>query len=87
MAPNGLVANGLDTHTNYIAYKDPKALGQSRIGSLDLEPSAIQPLAYISGAPISTLYMYEVMEIGNKQIQPLSKKISPQGCSASVTNL
>lgn len=53
--------------TNYIAYKDPKAPGQPRIGSLDLESSKIQPLAFASGGPISNLY--EVIEIGESNIQ------------------
>lgn len=61
------------TFTNYVAYKDPKALGQARIGSLDLSSSTIQPLAYLSGTPISTLY--EVIEIGEQQIKPLGKTL------------
>lgn len=74
MASNGLNGVAANSHTNYVAYKDPKALGHARIGSLDLETSTIQPLAYLSGAPISTLY--EVIEIGDRQTKPLGEKLS-----------
>lgn len=56
------------TYTNYVAYRDPKALGQSRVGHLDLESSIIWPLSYVSGTPLSNLY--EVIEIGESQIKP-----------------
>jgi len=76
MVPNE--GSGLKTTlTNYVAYNDPNAFGQPRIGSLDLEASVIQPLAFASGAPLSNLY--QVIEIGASQIKtagevfPLSK--------------
>ena len=60
--------------TNYVAYSDPKALGQPRIGHLDLEKSMIQPLSFASGTPISDLY--QVIEIGESHIKPSSEPIS-----------
>lgn len=55
------------SYTNYVAYRDPNAAGQSRIGHLDLEDSTIQPLAFASGGPIGNLY--QVIEIGENQIK------------------
>jgi 2-keto-4-pentenoate hydratase/2-oxohepta-3-ene-1,7-dioic acid hydratase in catechol pathway len=73
MSPNGH-ANGIeDEHTNYVAYRDPTALGQERIGHLDLGKSLIQPLSFKSGTPISNLY--EVIEIGDLNIKPSGEKI------------
>ncbi|TVY73494.1 Uncharacterized protein LSUE1_G005823 [Lachnellula suecica] len=57
-----------DSYTNYAAYRDPKTLGQSRIGHLDLQKSTIQPLSFQSGAPLSDLY--QVIEIGESDIKP-----------------
>lgn len=59
--------------TNYIAYRDPKALGQERIGHLDLQKSTIQPLSFASGTPISNLY--QVIEIGESHIKPSGEAI------------
>jgi len=59
--------------TNYAAYRDPKALGQSRIGHLDLEKSVIQPLSFVSGTPLANLY--QVIEIGESQIKPFGEVI------------
>lgn len=56
------------SYTNYIAYRDPKALGQPRIGHLDIEKSSIQPLSFASGAPL--LDLYQVIEIGESHIEP-----------------
>ncbi|KAE8446431.1 hypothetical protein EG329_012036 [Mollisiaceae sp. DMI_Dod_QoI] len=68
MAQNHHV-NGTPTgYTNYVAYRDPKAQGQSRIGHLDLGKSSIQPLSFASGAPLSDLY--QVIEIGESHIKP-----------------
>ena len=53
--------------TNYVAYKNSQALGQPRIGSLDLDKSVIQPLSFASGAPLVNLY--QVIEIGESQIK------------------
>lgn len=64
MSTNG---QAKQSFTNYVAYCDSKALGQSRIGHLDLESSTIQPLSYVSGSPLSNLY--EVIEIGESQIK------------------
>ncbi len=74
MAANGVYSNGAGPSlTNYVAYRDPKALGQPRIGSLDLETSTIQPLAFASGHPLSDLY--EVIEVGESQIIPLGDQL------------
>jgi 2-keto-4-pentenoate hydratase/2-oxohepta-3-ene-1,7-dioic acid hydratase in catechol pathway len=54
--------------TNYVAYRDPKTPQQARIGHLNLEKSTIQPLSFLSGAPLSDLY--QVIEVGDLQIQP-----------------
>lgn len=68
MAPNGHVNSTQAGYTNYVAYRDSKALGQSRIGHLDLEKSSITPLSFSSGAPLSDLY--QVIEIGEANIKP-----------------
>lgn len=61
-------------YTNYVAYCDPKALGQERIGHLDLQQSEIQPLSFKSGAPITNLY--QVIEIGESHIIPSGETIA-----------
>ena len=61
-------------YTNYIAYRDPKALGQERIGHLDLQKSIIQPLSFASGTPISNLY--QVIEIGELNIKPSGEVVA-----------
>lgn len=66
MTTNGRVQS--DSLTNYIAYRDSKAQGQSRIGHLDLQISTVQPLSFESGAPLSDLY--QVIEIGESHIKP-----------------
>ena len=71
MAINGRVDGSF---TNYVAYKDPEALGQPRIGHLDLEKSTIQPLSFASGTPISDLY--QVIEIGESNIKPSGEQIA-----------
>ncbi|KAF8854386.1 fumarylacetoacetate hydrolase-like protein [Acephala macrosclerotiorum] len=68
MAPDGHVNGTQAGYTNYVAYRDPKALGQSRIGHLDLEKSSVIPLSFASGAPLSNLY--QVIEIGESNIEP-----------------
>ncbi|RDW63334.1 hypothetical protein BP6252_10879 [Coleophoma cylindrospora] len=72
MAPNG-TSNGLQSTTNYVAYRDPKALNQPRIGSLDLQTSQIQPLSFQSGTLLSDLY--QVIEIGDDQIKSYGERI------------
>lgn len=74
MATNGHSNGATDSFTNYVAYRDPKALGQQRIGHLDLEKSTIQPLSFQSGAPISDLY--QVIEIGESHIKQSGEVIS-----------
>ena len=71
MATNGHVK---ESFTNYVAYKDPKALGQPRIGHLDLKKSMIQPLSFASGTPISDLY--QVIEIGESHIKLAGEPIA-----------
>ena len=71
MATNGHVK---ESFTNYVAYKDPKALGQPRIGHLDLEKSMIQPLSFASGTPIFDLY--QVIEIGESHIKLAGEPIA-----------
>ncbi|KUJ06409.1 fumarylacetoacetate hydrolase-like protein [Mollisia scopiformis] len=61
------------TFTNYVAYRDPNALGEPRIGHLFLDASLIQPLSFSSGTPISNLY--QVIEIGESQIMPFGDTI------------
>jgi 2-keto-4-pentenoate hydratase/2-oxohepta-3-ene-1,7-dioic acid hydratase in catechol pathway len=68
MAPDGHT-NGVSTEfTNYVAYLDPKALNQPRIGHLNLEAHSIQPLCFSSGTPLTDLY--QVIEIGKSNIKP-----------------
>lgn len=56
------MANAL---TNYAAYIDPTTK-KSRIGHLDLETSAITPLSFRSGAPLTDLY--QVITAGKANI-------------------
>jgi hypothetical protein len=67
------------SHTDYVAYRT--STGQNRIGSLVLETSKVQPLAFKSGAPISDLY--QVIEVGESHIKPSGDTID----LASVTLL
>ncbi|TFK53072.1 fumarylacetoacetate hydrolase-like protein [Heliocybe sulcata] len=55
-----MASNGVASLTNYVAYIPAGGVGRPRIGHLDLDSNEITPLAYPSGAPISTLY--EVVE-------------------------
>jgi 2-keto-4-pentenoate hydratase/2-oxohepta-3-ene-1,7-dioic acid hydratase in catechol pathway len=73
MARNEQINGIKNGHTNYVAYRDPKAARQQRIGHLDLETSLIQPLSFKSGTPISNLY--EVIEIGDANIKPSGEKL------------
>ena len=73
MAP-GCHANGVSTDfTNYVAYLDPKALNQPRIGHLNLETHSIQPLCFSSGTPLTDLY--QVIEIGESNIKPSGEPV------------
>jgi 2-keto-4-pentenoate hydratase/2-oxohepta-3-ene-1,7-dioic acid hydratase in catechol pathway len=74
MARNGPVIGVAEDYTNYVAYRDPNALGQPRIGHLDIQKSSIQPLSFVSGTPLSDLY--QVIEIGETQIKPSGEPIS-----------
>jgi 2-keto-4-pentenoate hydratase/2-oxohepta-3-ene-1,7-dioic acid hydratase in catechol pathway len=71
MAPDGQTNGASHGYTNYIAYLDPKAMNQPRIGHLDGEK--IQPLSFASGTPISNLY--EVIEIGESNIKPSGEPV------------
>jgi 2-keto-4-pentenoate hydratase/2-oxohepta-3-ene-1,7-dioic acid hydratase in catechol pathway len=73
MAANSHINSATAGYTNYVAYRDPKALGQQRIGHLDIQKSSIQPLSFVSGTPISDLY--QVIEIGESQIKPSGEPI------------
>ena len=74
MAASGHISSQKATLTNYVAYKDPNAFNQPRIGFLNLEKSTIQPLAFASGTPLSDLY--QVIEIGESQVKPVGDSIS-----------
>ena len=74
MASSGHSDGIIPSLTNYVAFKYLNAVGKSRIGSLDLERSVIQPLAFASGAPLSNLY--QVIEIGESQIEAAGEIIS-----------
>jgi 2-keto-4-pentenoate hydratase/2-oxohepta-3-ene-1,7-dioic acid hydratase in catechol pathway len=68
-------SNGTQSeYTNYVAYCDPNALGQERIGHLDLQRSEVQPLSFESGTPITNLY--QVIEIGDSHIIPSGKPVT-----------
>lgn len=54
------------TSQGYVAYRN--ARGQERIGHLDTSTRKVQPLRFVSGAPLSTLY--EVIEVGDENIEP-----------------
>ncbi|GAB7352298.1 hypothetical protein MBLNU459_g2752t1 [Dothideomycetes sp. NU459] len=69
-------SNGL---TNYVAYEDPHS-GSPRIGHYDTAKDTIQPLAFLSGTPLSDLY--QVIQVGEagimasgKLLQALSTRI------------
>jgi 2-keto-4-pentenoate hydratase/2-oxohepta-3-ene-1,7-dioic acid hydratase in catechol pathway len=68
MVTNSNVDGSQGGYTNYVAYRDPKSLGRSRIGHLDIEKSTIRPLSFVSGTPISDLY--QVIEIGESHVKP-----------------
>jgi 2-keto-4-pentenoate hydratase/2-oxohepta-3-ene-1,7-dioic acid hydratase in catechol pathway len=76
MSANGNTNGVVGGYTNYVAYRDPKALGQERIGHLDLQRSTIQPLSFTSGTPLSNLY--QVIEIGDSHIKPAGEVIPLQ---------
>ncbi|KAH8658142.1 hypothetical protein BX600DRAFT_514657 [Xylariales sp. PMI_506] len=53
--------------TNYVSFRDPRSKSNSpRIGHYDLDAKTIQPLSFLSGTPLSTLY--EVIEVGAENI-------------------
>ena len=74
MSTNDSVNGVQGGYTNYSAYRDLKALGQERIGHLDLQKSTIQPLSFASGTPISNLY--QVIEIGESHIKPSGEAVA-----------
>ncbi|PQE05250.1 Fumarylacetoacetate hydrolase protein [Rutstroemia sp. NJR-2017a BVV2] len=59
--------------TNYIAYLDTQDPPTPRIGHLDLETSTIQPLSFLSGAPLTNLY--QVIPLHPSQIIPTGSPI------------
>ncbi|PVH77217.1 fumarylacetoacetate hydrolase-like protein [Cadophora sp. DSE1049] len=73
MTANGHTNGSQASYTNYVAYKDSKHVNQSRIGHLDIEKSTIQPLSFVSGAPLTTLY--QVIEIGEGNIKPAGEVV------------
>ena len=73
MTPNSQTNGVSGDLTNHVAYLDPQASSQSRIGHLDLETSSIQPLSFVSGAPLTSLY--QVIEIGEAGIKPSGESI------------
>jgi 2-keto-4-pentenoate hydratase/2-oxohepta-3-ene-1,7-dioic acid hydratase in catechol pathway len=60
------------TFTNYIAFISTET-GLPRIGHYDEAAGTIQPLSFLSGTPISSLY--QVIEVGESNIQPAGKEI------------
>ncbi|KAL2070418.1 hypothetical protein VTL71DRAFT_13444 [Oculimacula yallundae] len=68
MATSNQSIGSQNTFTNYVAYCDSNANEESRIGHLDQERSTIQPLSFLSGAPLTNLY--EVIEIEEANIKP-----------------
>ena len=74
MSTTGHIISAQGGYTNYVAYRDPKALGQGRIGHLDLQKSTIQPLCFESGTPLSNLY--EVIETGESHIKPAGEVVA-----------
>lgn len=76
MAQNSTVAIDCSgSFSNYVAYEDPKAFGQPRIGALDLAKSTVQPLVFSSGGAISNLY--QVIEIGEANIKAAGESSFP----------
>jgi 2-keto-4-pentenoate hydratase/2-oxohepta-3-ene-1,7-dioic acid hydratase in catechol pathway len=60
------------TLTNYIAYISADT-GLPRIGHYSEATRSIQPLSFLSGTPLASLY--EVIEAGEANIQPAGKEI------------
>jgi 2-keto-4-pentenoate hydratase/2-oxohepta-3-ene-1,7-dioic acid hydratase in catechol pathway len=73
MAAVGRDSGTQESFTNYVAYREPIALGEKRIGSLDLDKLIIQPLAFASGTLIQDLY--QVIEIGEANVKPSGEPI------------
>ena len=67
MASQNATSSSGQMLTNYCSYVDPDT-GLSRIGSLSADGNTIQPLAFVSGTPLSNLY--EVIEAGESRIIP-----------------
>ncbi|KAF7845749.1 hypothetical protein BT93_L0827 [Corymbia citriodora subsp. variegata] len=65
--------------TNYVAYKDTNS-SSTRIGHYDLLNDTIQPLAYVSGTPLTSLY--EVIHVGEEGI-----KVSGEAFAASSVEI
>lgn len=64
----------VNSPTNYAAYLDP-ATRRPRIGHLDWEASAVTPLSFRSGAPLTDLY--QVITAGEENIASLAEESVP----------
>ncbi|KAF2832514.1 fumarylacetoacetate hydrolase-like protein [Ophiobolus disseminans] len=53
------------SYTNYVTYQDPRS-GRDHVGHYDLDAKTVQPLSFISGTPIDSLY--QVIEVGESNI-------------------
>lgn len=81
MTINNTTNGALGKLTNYVAYLDP-AVSRPRIGHLDFDASAITPLAFKSGTPLTDLYQVITagesgISVGGEQIPLSSVKLLP----------
>jgi 2-keto-4-pentenoate hydratase/2-oxohepta-3-ene-1,7-dioic acid hydratase in catechol pathway len=65
-------ANGHMSYTNYVSFQDPHT-GRTRVGHYDLAQKSIQPLAFLSGTPLDSIY--QVIEIGESNIIASGKAV------------
>src|SRR5689334_5341415 len=66
-------ANSAASLTNYVCFQDLHT-GRSGVGHYDLAERSIQPLAFISGTPLESLY--QVIEVGEANIIASGKPLS-----------
>lgn len=81
MTINNTTNGALGKLTNYVAYLDP-AVSHPRIGHLDFDASAITPLAFKSGTPLTDLYQVITagengISVGGEQIPLNGVKLLP----------
>ncbi|EUC39857.1 hypothetical protein COCMIDRAFT_10142 [Bipolaris oryzae ATCC 44560] len=69
-------ANGHMSLTNYVSFQDPDT-GRTRVGHYDLANASIQPLAFLSGTPLDSIY--QVIEVGESNIIPFGKTLPASG--------